>query len=1296
MRIILRDYILVTVIFLFSIQPMFAQVPREFVAEIPFFTSENEVFGSVGFEGAVADPSHENLPSYIHSFRLPEAANSFEGEFNILEFEVISSEKFSQNELKSLPNSFEVHSEIRFGRSESYGIVSVFPFRINSQTQQVERLLKFVFRPEFRLGPSAFNSSSRTVDHSVLAEGTWYKIAIAEDGVYRINRSFLQDLGVDISGLNPQNINIYGNGGQQLPYNNADPRLDDLKKNPVYFSGGASSSFGLNDYILFYAQGPHHWKLQSEVEPSSLEPNRFLHFKHHYSDSAYYFIRVDDSNPLRIQTVNSSTESPTKTVTSFQDRQFLENDVNNLARSGRENFGQQFNDIATSFSHNFSAPNALPVDAHLKFQFAGRNTSGAQSNFTVNVDGQSTTLQIANTGVSPTADIAKIGRDVLTFIPNDGSVGVNIEFNPSNPSAQGWLDYLQLNLTRELRMVGTSMFFRDTTAISPSAIAEYQILNGSSIDFIWDVTDPTEVFAIEGDLESNTYVFRQEANELKEYFAFNISAAKTPTAVKQVENQNLHALIGVDLVILCASGLSSAANTLADFHREEGMEVVVAIQEQVFNEFSSGNPDVTSIKMLMKMLYDKAGGDESLLPKHLLLFGDGSYENRDFSGQSRNYIMTYESENSINPVSSIVSDDYFGFLDDNEGEAIQDKLDIGIGRLPASTLTEANNVVSKILNYASANTGIDINAHCGADQSGVYGAWRNIITFVSDDQDGNIIDGNVHMRSSDEHADSIYLKHNDFDVNKIYMDAYRQSSTPGGERYPDAEDAVRRRVQNGALLVNYIGHGGERGWAHERLLTIPTIQSWTNRDRLPLFMTATCELSRFDDPEVESAGELMMMNPNGGAIAMLTTTRIVYSASNQRLGRAFYLNLFSGDEPLTLGEITRRTKNDTIALSATTNMRNFTLLGDPALRLSQPKYQVFTQELNGVNIAEQDTIRALQEVTISGYVGNQNGDILSNFNGVIYPTVFDKKQQVVTLDNDNVSPYTYSVFENVIYKGKTSVVNGQFSFSFPVPKDISYAMGTGRVSYYAVETAASNDAHGSSEEFYIGGTLEGASLNTVGPEIDLFMNDESFVLGGTTDEEPLLIAKVFDENGINTVGNGIGHDISLIIDGKDEDAIVLNDYYESDLDTYKSGQVNYQLNNLTPGNHSLKLKVWDAHNNSSEASIDFLVESNEELALNHVLNYPNPFTTNTQFFFEHNQSCEYLDVRIQIFSVSGKLVKTIDRTMLNEGFRSDAIAWDGLDDFGDRIGRGVYVYKVEVSNPTGQKAEAFEKLVILR
>jgi hypothetical protein len=735
-----------------------------------------------------------------------------------------------------------------------------------------------------------------------------------------------------------------------------------------------------------------------------------------------------------------------------------------------------------------------------------------------------------------------------------------------------------------------------------------------------------------------------------------------------------------------------------EIHSAEGLEIKIVTPRQVYNEFSSGNPDVTAIKMMMKMLYDRADGNPDLRPKYLQIIGDGTFMNK-LSSDNSSYVITYQSGNSISPTSSYVSDDYYAFLDDSTSEALGDAMDIGVGRIPCEDLEQAKGYVNKVKRYLSGNTSSDGGAYCLGDQEGSpYGSWRNIICLVSDDMDGN--GGpteSIHMSNSDEHANTIYSEHNDFDVVKLYMDAYQQVSTPGGERYPDGAEAINQRVQNGALIVNYIGHGGERGFAHERILNIPTIQSWTNINRLPVFMTATCELARFDDPEFRSAGELIVMNPNGGAIAMLTTTRIVFSGSNQQLNRAFFdIALEHESLPdLTLGFIAMTTKNDP-QVSPSSNKRNFSLLGDVALQMSYPEKQVFTTHVNGVDITQEvDTLRSLQQVTIEGYVGDGVGEVLTGFNGFVYPTVYDKKSEVTTLNNDGANnSFQFEVFKNIIYKGKASVVNGMFSYSFIIPRDIAYNFGTGRISYYAV--SGDLDANGFSEDFVIGGALEGAELNTVGPEIHLYLNDSSFVFGGLTDEDPFIFAKLYDENGINTVGNGIGHDIKATLDGNTGDPIILNDFYESDLDTYQSGEVRYQINQLSEGTHNLTLKVWDVHNNSAESYTEFVVAESTELALDHVLNYPNPFTTRTEFFFEHNQACEFLDVEIQVFTVSGKLVKTMKNIVQTDGFRSDGVVWDGKDDFGDNIGKGVYVYRVRVTTPEGASAEQFERLVILR
>jgi hypothetical protein len=459
-------------------------------------------------------------------------------------------------------------------------------------------------------------------------------------------------------------------------------------------------------------------------------------------------------------------------------------------------------------------------------------------------------------------------------------------------------------------------------------------------------------------------------------------------------------------------------------------------------------------------------------------------------------------------------------------------------------------------------------------------------------------------------------------------------------------------------------------------------------------LTATCELARFDDPDYNSAGEVLVMNPEGGAIAMLTTTRVVTSGSNFAIDTAFFRVAFDENEitDLTLGKINMLTKNGVSASNG--SKPNFSLLGDPALAMAYPDKMVYTTHINGTEITLfVDTLKSLQEVEFKGYVGDADGTKLNGFNGFVYPTVFDKESHITSLNNDGGIFQEFDAFNKIIYKGKASVVNGDFSFRFVVPYDINYSVDKGRVSYYAV--AGSLDAHGHDETFSIGSSLEGAELNQVGPVVELFMNDTTFVSGGITNIQPIFLAKLEDENGINTVGNGIGHDLLAILDGNTQDPLILNDYYEAALDTYKKGEIRYQLPQMEEGTHTISLKAWDVHNNSSSANLEFVVASSAELALEHVLNYPNPFTTHTEFSFEHNQACESLDVRIQVFTVGGKLVKSIVQQVQNNGFRVDPIAWDGRDDFGDKIGRGVYVYKVEVRNDTGLSAEKFEKLVIL-
>ncbi len=1191
---------------------------------------------------------------------------------------------------EELTSEFKVSSEIKYSGNQAIAIVSIVPLRNNNGT--IEKLNNFSLEFTTR-GTRKRAARTKSGTNSVLSEGTWFKVAIEEDGIFRLTKAFFDENGFNSDQINPNQVNVYGNTGDQLPYDNSIFRHDDLVLNPIYFEGDNDDSFENGEYFLFYGDGP-----SSYEHTDGEDILNFKRRKHLYSDLAYYFIRIDDVSPSRISSEGSVSSAPDYVSTSFDDFDYHETESVNLIKSGREWFGENFN-ISTQLLLNFNFPNALPETGYAEICAASRSIGGASS-FDFSIDNEpNVNLSLSQTTSAVTADVASLGCSEFEFTPNSDNIQVAIDYNKFNQDSEGWLNYLALQCRRELKMAGNFMDFRDQQATS-AQITEYRIedvFNSNSFK-IWNITDPISPSLINFEINGTMVSFKSEAAELETFVAFNNSAFLTPTYVSAVENQNLHALSDIDMVILANANLVAAADNLAQFHTDRGLVIAVTTPEQVYNEYSSGNPDVTAIKMLMKMLYDDAAGDEELAPKYLCILGDGTYQNRNISSTSTN-VISFQSENSISPVFSYISDDYFGLLDEDESDLPTDKMDIGIGRIIARSTQEAQQMVDKIRNYGAINTTPDGGAFCIGDaNNSPFGSWRNKIVFVSDDQDGNQIDGNVHMRYSDELADTISLHNNEFNIEKIYADAYQQTSTPGGERYDESKDKINRIVQDGAFLVNYIGHGGEKGWAHERILDIPTIRSWTNSNRLPVFVTATCELTRFDDPDFLSAGELVYLNPEGGAIAMLTTTRIVFSGSNQALARAFYSAGFgTGSHPnLTLGEVYRDTKN---AVN-NANQKNFSLIGDPALVMSHPKKGVLTTEINGIPISQfTDTLKALQTVTVSGLVVDGNGATLTDFNGFVYPTVFDKERQLFSLANDatednNVIPYPFKLTNSVLYNGKASVSEGVFEFTFVVPKDINYQVGDGRISYYCVD--GSIDGHGEYSDFKIGSSDNSITLNDQGPLINLFLNDESFISGGLTDETPILLAFLEDENGINTVGNGIGHDLKAVIDENTSQAIVLNDYYEADEDSFQSGQIRFQLSELEEGEHTLSLKAWDTHNNSSEQLIDFSVVTSEELALDHVLNYPNPFTTRTEFMFEHNAACNTLDVQIQVFTVAGNLVKTINERINSSGYRVNGIEWNGRDDFGDELARGVYVYKVEVTTPEGLNTEEFQKLVLLK
>ncbi|MBI2967475.1 MAG: type IX secretion system sortase PorU [Bacteroidetes bacterium] len=1248
--------------------------------------TETYSLNTLSFTGCSYDFTYGNLPVWHQKIKL-QNPNTPKLDVSVtnMAWETVPGDELSlirPDELALITVKPEIRSLISAMRLVPYGSVSFIPLRKNPGNGTMERLLSF----DITVNPAEFKAKAMKANtyssNSVLATGNWYKFNIQSDGIYQITYSWMQQAGMDVANIDPRNIRIYGNGGGILPLANSSFRYDDLTENAIWISGEADGNLGTGDYALFYAKGPDTWKYNSTN-------GLFEHTDNIYSRYAFYFITADLGPGKRIATQPSETVSPTHTVTSFNDFVFYEKNSVNFLKSGREWFGEEF-DILTSYNFSFQVPNLdYSVPLTLKAEVYLRSLQPATFDITANGTQVLTITPNKLNSLVYTDTYANGATGTGLFTPSSSNMIVNISFAKNGQATcTGWLNYITLNSIRLLTLSGVQqILFRDVQSADTGNAAEFIISGISSTDRVWEVTDPLNPKEQAGDFQGTQFIFRAKTDTLRTFAAFKNSGFPSPSSGTKIPNQDLHGLTSYgtkqpDLIIVTPSVFLTQAQRLATHHTDfDKMNVIVVQQDHIFNEFSSGAQDVAAVRDFIKMIYDRAAGETGYLPKYVCLFGDGSYDPLDRMSNNTNFIITYEAGNSTNPISSYVSDDFFASMDYEDGgsELYGDYPDVGIGRLVAKTAEEAETFVDKIIRYAT--------------DPGAMRDWRNWVLFVGDDEDNNL-----HISQANTLATKVDTEYNNYNVDKIYLDAYVQTSSTGGQRYPDAERDLLNRIDRGALTVNWTGHGGEVSWAHERILEVPEINGMQNINNLPCFFTATCEFARYDDPERTAAGELVVLNPNGGGIAALFTTRLAFANENFNLNTAFYNVVFEdliGDFPR-LGDVNRLTKF--YGSNASPNLRNFHLLGDPALRLAYPVHRVVTTTINNKPVGTvPDTVKALNLVTISGYIQDKYSETkMTGFNGIVYLSVFDKAETKTTLVNDPASkPFTFILQKNLIYKGKSRVRSGDFSFTFLIPKDISYKPGFGRMSFYATDSVT--DGSGSFENFIIGGTADTVISDNTGPEIDLYMNDENFVAGGITDENPYLLVKLFDENSINTVGNAIGHDLTAILDNNTGNSIVLNDYYESDLDSYKSGEAKYRFTNLSEGRHALKVKAFDALNNSSEGEVEFIVASSAEMALNMVLNYPNPFTTRTSFMFEHNKPGQELDVQIQIFTVSGKLVKTIDASLTTTGYNvgRNMIDWNGRDDYGDKIGRGVYIYRLKVQSPDGLKADKLEKLVIL-
>jgi hypothetical protein len=1107
-------------------------------------------------------------------------------------------------------------------------------------------------------------------DESVLAKGKWFRLAVTEEGIYRIDYSRLREMGLE----NPANPVIYGNNTGQLSYYNDDPKPDDLKEMAIYISG-TDNKLDNGEYLLFFAEGTGRWNYNYETR-------EYRHLSHNYSDTAFYFITSAASPGKKIADAIAPIPAANN-YSSESDALFIyEKDQANLIKSGREWFQRisgitinpGFTDIIVSEGIKYNMRVAARASVSTIFNL----TEGSSFRKSVRVP----PVNLYNT----TGTYAEINDSSGSFDVGSQSPVYEVNFdNNGEQGAYGWIDYLELKARKSCIYNGKMTKYFDSESISEGKITEYTIQSTISNPVIWDITDPLNitniVFSRSG--ENNKFKFRSDS--LRTFLVFTPENALNPVIKRSaLVNQDLHASGAADMIILTHPLFLDYAERLSSIHEaEEGLISQVVTPEQIYNEFSGGIPDICAIRNFIRMKYLRQKGTAHPL-RYLLLFGDGSYENKTQPPANPNYIPTYQSQNSNIETSSFTSDDFFGLLDDGEGES-EGTEDIGIGRFPVSDTVQAGVIISKISRYLNPSN---------------MGDWRNIVCLTADDEDGNI-----HMSDAEGLAALLRDSVPFINTDKIYLDAYKEVTSGNGQSYPDVNKAITDRINSGCLIFNYVGHGNENGLAHERVVKTDDISSWTNYGKLPLFITATCEFSRFDDMDINiisgkmtektSAGEMVLLNKNGGGIALMSTTRLVYSAPNYTLNRNIFDCAFDRDQEgntLTFGDIIRIAKNRT---GDGPNKRNFTLLGDPALKLAFPWHgNIITDSVNNVAVAEvTDSLKALSMITIAGHVENTNGDVLKTFNGVVSPVVYDKINKTKTLANDGGAILEFDSRNSILFSGKTKADDGMFRFTFIVPRDINYAYGNGRISYYASDER--EDMTGYFNGLTVGGFSESALPDTTGPEIKLYINDTLFRNGGITGSNPHLLAIIGDKSGINTSGSAIGHDLTGILDTDPFRSFVLNGYFENDFDNYTRGSITYDLGYPGYGTHKVTVRAWDNSNNSSEASIEFSVETDDKFILRKLINYPNPFTDETRISVEHNRPDEELEIMINIFSLDGRIIKIIKTKAISSGFVISPVLWDGKVDGGKRAGKGLYPYTVTITSPDGEMAITYGRMIIL-
>lgn len=1113
-------------------------------------------------------------------------------------------------------------------------------------------------------------------NRSVLADGNWYKIGVVREGVYRIDGNFLQNLGVT-SPVSSAQIRLYGNGGGLPTEDNGIIPIDDLFENAIQVFDGGDGVLQGTDFFLFYAPGPHQWKYDSIQQ-------RHQPIHNIYSDTAFYFLRIG-GNGKRIAPSSSITSANTINWNLTEERIYYQRDSFNFLSSGQEWWGEELstqrgNTLNRTFSWTL---NGMPSNSLAKIQtrFAGRSV-GNSTALQLWLNGQ-LTQQISIPAVSGfyLDQFARVAEMNQAQIIQGNEIQVQLRHIPGNNNAQVWVQKIIVEAERVIVYPSgqASWGVRHASGFARGQSRRFSANQAPEQLLVWDITNSLEPSLVATNRNGNTLSWLESDQHWQEFRLIVPSACPSPIALGTVANQNLHGIGAHQYVIVSPFSWFAEANRLANFHRNQyGYSVAVVPVEHIFNEFGGGQQHPIAIRDFLKMQHDRFKGQPNQQLEYVLLLGAGSFDYKNRIQGNTRWIPTYQSRSSLEPLVTHTTDDFFGFLDDNENinnVVPAPLLDVSIGRIPAKNISEAKTMIDKIIAY---------------HQSAAKGSWRLKSVYVADDEDLNI-----HLR------DAEFVSFNANNTNpllqqqKIYLDAFRLQNTNGLPRFPDVNEEIVNQVNQGALFVNYSGHGSFERLAEEAIFSQTELNRFNNTSRLPLFITATCDFAPHDDPTKISLGNQLLVQSNRGGIALLTTTRPVFAFSNRIMNDQFLaaaLKTNSSGKLPSIGAALRTAKNITYSnFGDIINNRKFTLLGDPAMQLAFPALRAQLTSFQQKSFSNNDTLKSLQKYTIGGEIKDVQGNLINNFNGRAEVIVFDRPTQQRTLGNKPTSPVaTFTQQQTQLFRGQVTVLNGKFECSFRMPAELNIEPGRATIQVYAEDSL--RDAVGS-ESIWVSGNSSTTLADNIGPKISLFLNDTLFRNGGLTNERPILIAKLFDTSGIQTTSNGIGKDILLTLNNDERNAIVLNDIFIADIDSYQSGSLQFQLPILPAGKHSLTLRAWDIANNSSTVELKFVVGNQDSFRIARFMNYPNPMKEKTTFSFEHNRPNLPLETNLEIYHANSQLVYKTNRILSSKGTRLASIQWDGKDGKGRKLPPGTYFFRIIVVQ-NSQKQQASGQLIV--